>query len=81
MTRNVADAAKGSADITRNIAGVAEAAQGASNSSRESQKAANDLAEMAAQLRGLVEQFKIEGSETSVPHPARKSEKALSANA
>ena len=64
MTRNVADAAKGSADITRNIAGVAEAAQGASRS-QESQKAANDLAEMAAQLRSLVEQFKISGKNVS----------------
>jgi methyl-accepting chemotaxis protein len=61
MTRNVADAASGSGDITRNIAGVAEAAQGASNSAQESQKAADDLAQMAAQLRSLVDQFKISG--------------------
>ena len=81
MTRNVADAAKGSADITRNIAGVAEAAQGASNSSQESQKAANDLAEMAAQLRGLVEQFKIQGRESDVKQNARHFEKAMSTHA
>ncbi len=81
MTRNVSDAAKGSADITRNIAGVAEAAQGASNSSQESQKAANDLAEMAAQLRGLVEQFKISGKSV-VPTPAENAarEKTMSAH-
>jgi len=59
MTRNVADAAKGSSDITHNIAGVAEAAQGASNSARESQKAADDLAQLAARLRSLVDQFKV----------------------
>lgn len=80
MTRNVADAAKGSADITRNIAGVAEAAQGASNSSQESQKAANDLAEMAAQLRMLVEQFKIAGAETSTtPRPVREKSRSMHA--
>jgi len=73
MTRNVSDAAKGSADITHNIAGVAEAAQGASNSAQESQKAANDLAEMAAQLRTLVDQFKIEAG-----NPARDSKHPLS---
>ncbi len=59
MTRNVADAAKGSSEITNNIAGVAEAARGTSNRAQESQKAANQLAEMAVQLRGLVSQFKI----------------------
>ncbi len=65
MTRNVADAAKGSADITNNITGVASAAQGTSTSAQESQKAANDLADMAAQLRSLVEQFKISSADSS----------------
>jgi methyl-accepting chemotaxis protein len=62
MTRNVADAAKGSGEITQNIAGVAESAQGTSNSAHESQKAAHDLAEMAAELQRLVAQFKINGT-------------------
>jgi methyl-accepting chemotaxis protein len=66
MTRNVADAAKGSGEITSNIAGVAEAAQGASNSAQESQKAADDLAQMAAQLRSLVDQFKISATPTAM---------------
>jgi methyl-accepting chemotaxis protein len=72
MTRNVAEAAKGSGDITRNIGGVAEAAHGTSTSSQESLKAANDLAELAAQLRSLVEQFKINSSD-SARDPARRS--------
>ena len=71
MTRNVADAAKGSGDITSNIAGVASAAQGTSTSAQESQKAANDLADMAAQLRGLVEQFKIERTEATAKGSSR----------
>lgn len=62
VTRNVADAAKGSGEITSNIAGVAQAAQGTSTSAQESQKAANDLADLAAQLRSLVEQFRINQS-------------------
>ncbi|HTS37741.1 MAG TPA: methyl-accepting chemotaxis protein [Candidatus Solibacter sp.] len=62
MTRNVADAAKGSGEITRNIEGVAESARGTANSAQESEKAASDLAEMAVQLRGLVGQFKIEAT-------------------
>lgn len=59
MTRNVADAAKGSAEITQNIGGVAEAAQGTATSAQESLRAANELAEMATQLRALVDQFKV----------------------
>jgi methyl-accepting chemotaxis protein len=60
MTRNVTEAAKGSDEITSNIAGVADAARGTANNAHESQKAAEDLAQMASQLRGLVEQFKID---------------------
>lgn len=59
MTRNVADGVKGSGEITQNIAGVADASRGTSSSARESQKAADDLADMAQQLRTLVEQFKV----------------------
>ena len=70
VTRNVADAAKGSGEITNNIAGVAQAAHGTSTSAQESQKAANDLAEMAAQLRSLVEQFKISGATAMPSTPA-----------
>jgi methyl-accepting chemotaxis protein len=61
MTRNVAEAAKGSTEITQNIARVAQAAQGTSSSAHESMKAAQQLAQMSTQLRGLVEQFRVTG--------------------
>ena len=67
MTRNVADAAKGSGEITHNIEGVAEAARGTSTSAQESQKAADELAEMAAQLHNLVGQFKIDVTRCTQP--------------
>lgn len=67
MMRNVADAAKASTEITQNIAGVAEAAQETSSGAQESQKAANHLAEMAARLHQLVEQFKISQQSASAP--------------
>lgn len=76
MTRNVADAAKGSADITSNISGVASAAQGTSTSAQESQKAANDLADRAAQLRGLVEQFKISSGDRPILEAASPAARA-----
>ncbi len=59
MSRNVTEAAKGSSEITQNIAGVSQAAQGTSSSAHESLKAAQQLAQMSTQLRGLVEQFRV----------------------
>ena len=64
MTRNVNEAAKGSTEITQNIAGVSQAAQGTSSSAHESMRAAQQLAQMSTQLRGLVEQFKIGSPES-----------------
>jgi methyl-accepting chemotaxis protein len=59
MSRNVTEAAKGSTEISQNISGVAQAAQGTSSSAHESMKAAQSLAQMSMQLRGLVDQFKL----------------------
>ncbi|HXX00978.1 MAG TPA: methyl-accepting chemotaxis protein [Candidatus Acidoferrales bacterium] len=81
MTRSVGDAAKGSAEITRNIEGVAEAARGTSSSAQESQKAADELAEMAAQLRGLVAQFKIVAEGAVEAGPAAAPMRARAAHA
>ncbi len=59
MSRNVSEAAQGSGEITSNIAGVAEAAQSTTRGATDTQKAAQQLVETSAQLRRLVEQFKI----------------------
>ena len=67
MTRNVTEAARGSDEITGNIAGVADAARGTATNAHESQKASEYLAQMATQLRGLVERFKIHRSASSTP--------------
>jgi methyl-accepting chemotaxis protein len=68
MTRNVAEAAKGSTEITQNISGVAQAAQGTSSSAHESMRAADQLAQMSTQLRGLVEQFKVSAEDQRDGH-------------
>ncbi len=65
MSRNVTEAARGADEITGNIAGVADAARGTATNAHESQKAAEYLAQMATQLRGLVERFKIDRKRTS----------------
>ena len=72
MARNVTEAAKGSDEITANIAGVAEAVGGTANNALESQKAAEDLAQMSSQLRTLIEQFKIDRGTSSIPEPAMR---------
>jgi methyl-accepting chemotaxis protein len=63
MSRNVAEAAKGSGEVARHITGMAQAAQSTLTSSNGSQKAAQQLAQMSTQLRGLVEQFRVESHE------------------
>jgi methyl-accepting chemotaxis protein len=60
MTRNVSEAARGAGLISENVHGMAQAAQSTSSSAHDSQKAATQLAEMSTQLRGLVDQFKID---------------------
>jgi methyl-accepting chemotaxis protein len=52
------EAAKGSAEIARNITAVAQAAQGTAEGAANAQKAAQELARMAAGLQRLVEQFR-----------------------
>ena len=59
MARNVSEAARGSGEITSNIAGVAEAAESTSRGASDTQKAAQQLVATSAELRRLVEQFKI----------------------
>ncbi|MGA3105398.1 MAG: methyl-accepting chemotaxis protein [Terriglobales bacterium] len=62
MSRNVSEAAQGSGEITSNIAGVAEAAQGTTRGATDTQKASQQLVETSNELRHLVEQFKINAS-------------------
>jgi methyl-accepting chemotaxis protein len=65
ISRNLAEAAKGTTDISHNIAGVAEAARSTTAGASETQKSAQALERMAAELQGLVGQFKYEDSPAS----------------
>ena len=65
ISRNLAEAAKGSADINHNIAGVAEAAKNTAAGAAETQKSSHALERMAAELQSLVGQFKYEDTATS----------------
>ena len=82
MTRNVAEAAKGAAEISNNISGVAQAAHGTSSSVQESTKATEQLSHMAAELRSLVEQFKLgEPAQASDVHYETPKSRAAAASA
>jgi methyl-accepting chemotaxis protein len=63
MARNVSEAAHGSGEITSNIAGVADAAESTSRGAGDTQKAAQQLVATSAELRRLVEQFKVSAGE------------------
>jgi methyl-accepting chemotaxis protein len=60
MARNVSEAAHGSGEITNNISGVAQAAESTSRGAGDTQKAAHQLVETAAELRRLIEQFRVD---------------------
>ena len=70
MARNVGEAARGSGEITSNISGVAQAAESTSRGATDTQKAAQQLVETSAQLRRLVEQFKIGEGRGNLPNAA-----------
>jgi methyl-accepting chemotaxis protein len=57
MSRNVAEAATGSADIAQNVTGVARSASDTQAASSSTSQAADELARMAADMRTLVGQF------------------------
>ncbi|MGA9255830.1 MAG: hypothetical protein WBV98_04450, partial [Candidatus Sulfotelmatobacter sp.] len=63
FTPQTSEAAHGSGEITSNIAGVAQAAESTSRRASDTQKAAQQLVETSAELRCLVEQFKVNASE------------------
>lgn len=59
ISRNLAEAAKGAMEITRNITGVAEAARSTTAAANDTQRSAQSLEGMAAELQNLVLQFKF----------------------
>jgi len=57
ISRSVSEAARGSGDIAENITGVARAAQSTTAGASDTERAATELASMAAALQKLVGQF------------------------
>src|SRR5579864_9296250 len=80
MARNVSEAAHGSGEITSNIGGVAQAAESTSRGASDTQKAAQQLVETSAELRRLVEQFKINKNGNASPAAASFPARSMAAH-
>jgi methyl-accepting chemotaxis protein len=59
MNRNIVAAARGSAEISENVQGVAQAATETTTGAADTDRAASELARMASELQGLVGRFKV----------------------
>jgi methyl-accepting chemotaxis protein len=59
MNRNVNAAAVGSGEIAHNVAGVAAEAEATTSGVFRAKQAADELADMSVELRGLVARFRI----------------------
>jgi len=58
--RTVAEAASGSTEIAKNIDSVSSVSRSTTEGANNSQKAARELSQMASELQGLVNKFKVE---------------------
>jgi methyl-accepting chemotaxis protein len=67
ISRNVAEAARGTAEIVDNIGAVSATAQNTRDAAGQTQRAAEDLARVAAELQGLVDRFKYDRGRPSAP--------------
>jgi len=67
IDRNVAEAARGGAEIARSIAGVAEAARMTAAGVQETRRAAEELAQMAGGLQEFVRRFHYEEEAEGAP--------------
>jgi methyl-accepting chemotaxis protein len=63
ISRNVEEANRGSAEIAQNVTGVTQAAQTTASGATQTQAAAEELSRMAADLQGLVAQFRFTSPE------------------
>jgi methyl-accepting chemotaxis protein len=71
MSRNVTEAAKGSEQISENMRGMLQAAHSTSETANDTRKGAEQLGRMSAELRRLVQQFKLgDPSAGNGHHPA-----------
>jgi methyl-accepting chemotaxis protein len=81
MARNVSEAAQSSGEITSNIAGVADAAESTTRGAGDTQKAAQQLVHTSAELRRVVEQFKIDANGAGQTGPGSEPARAMATHA
>jgi methyl-accepting chemotaxis protein len=59
ISRNLAEAAKGTVEITQNVTGVAGAARTTTEGATQTEKAAQQLQKMAADLNAMISRFRL----------------------
>jgi methyl-accepting chemotaxis protein len=62
VSKRIADAARGSSEIARNIATVAAVAHNTASGAGQTQEAATDLARMASELKQLLSRFSFDAA-------------------
>jgi methyl-accepting chemotaxis protein len=66
ITRNLTEAAKGGADITHSIAGVADAARTTTGGASQTQKSAETLEKLAEELHALIGRYRYDSDQGHV---------------
>jgi methyl-accepting chemotaxis protein len=66
ISRNIAEAAKGSNEIAQNITGVAQAARGTTEGASNTKSSADELSRLALSLQTLVAQFKYQDATAGI---------------
>ncbi len=74
ITRNLTEAAKGGADISRSIAGVAEAARNTTGGASQTQKSAESLEKLAEELHALIGHYRYESNQGRVTPAVARSQ-------
>jgi len=62
IAKNVGEAATGATEIAKNISSVSQAAKGTTEGATQTSTAAHDLARLSAELKKVVDLFKIDGA-------------------
>ncbi len=73
ISRNLAEAAKGGMEITKNVSGVAEAARMTTGAATDTQKSAQGLESLASELQTLLSQFRLGTASSSQKTRERQS--------
>ncbi|MGC3991572.1 MAG: methyl-accepting chemotaxis protein [Chthoniobacteraceae bacterium] len=74
IARNAAEAARGSDEISRNVADVTQATHTTADGAQQTFRASEELAQLAGELEGIVQKFRLKESDDEAAEDAQKSD-------